>query len=169
MKRFLTTAFSLLLMLGGLTAGTTRSIAAEETEGYSISVIKYKLEDPEILTNQLPLDGTKAEAVKDAKGNQLAPLAGITYEVTRVSTVQGTNTFEDIIGDDAYSTTVTTDATGTAHFPGLAQGMYRVVEKEHDQLRNDGAGDLRIAAAPTDRRSLIIGLSLPEIRCEDGR
>lgn len=135
MKRFLTTVFSLLLMLAGLTAGTTRSIAAEETEGYSISVIKYKLEDPEILTNQLPLDGTKAEAVKDAQGNQLAPLAGITYEVTRVSPVQGTNTFEDIIGDDAYSTTVTTDATGTAYFPGLAQGMYRVVEKEHEQLR----------------------------------
>ncbi|MGG5370182.1 pilin N-terminal domain-containing protein [Enterococcus sp. AZ196] len=135
MNRFLTTAFSLLLLLGGVTAGASSSVAAEETTGYSISIIKYKLEDPELLTNQLPLDGTKAGEIKDSKGNQLEPLAGITYEVTRVSPVQGTTEFEAVVGDDAFSTTVTTDGTGTARFSGLAQGMYRVIEKEHAQLR----------------------------------
>lgn len=122
-------------MLGGLTAWIPKGEAAETTETYSISVIKYKLEDPEILTGQLPINGNKAEDIKDARGNQLEPLAGISYEVTRVSPVQGTNTFEATVGDEAFSTTVTTNETGTAHFPGLSQGMYRVVEKEHAQLR----------------------------------
>lgn len=135
MKRLLTIGSSLLLMLGGLTAWNPKGKAAETTETYSISVIKYKLEDPEVLTDQLPLDGSKVTEIKDAQGNQLEPLAGISYEVTRVSPVQGTTTFEATGGDEAFSTTVTTDETGTAHFSGLAQGMYRVVEKEHAQLR----------------------------------
>ena len=129
-----TIGFSLLL-LGILTAWTDMSIAAETTDSYSISVVKYKLEDPEVLTNQLPLDGTKAGEIKDSQGNQLDPLAGISYEVTRVSLVQGTTEFEPVIGESAYSTTVTTNEFGLAQVTNLAQGTYRVVEKDHELLK----------------------------------
>ncbi|MBO0458334.1 cell wall protein [Enterococcus hulanensis] len=135
MKRFLIVCFSLLLMLEGLMGWGQKSLASEVDETYSIFVVKYKLEEPEILTGQLPLNGVKAGEIKDKQGNQLEPLAGISYEVTRVSPVQGSNRFEATVGDEAFCTTITTDVTGIAHFSGLAQGMYRVVEEEHSQLR----------------------------------
>lgn len=135
MKRFLTASWSLLLVLGGLIIWTSKSLASEVSETYSISIIKYKLENPEVLTDQLPLNGNKVPGITDAQGNQLDPLAGVSYEVTRVSPVQGTNTFEATVGDEAFAAIMTTDTSGTARFSGLAQGMYRVVENEHPQLR----------------------------------
>ena len=55
------------------------------------------------------MDGTKLDKVTDGNGNALAPLAGISYEITRVTPVQGQSTFEPIVGVDAFSITVTTD------------------------------------------------------------
>lgn len=136
MKRILKLGCILSLTLG--TFGVfNRTARAEETtsEGYSISIVKYKLEDPKIVENQLPLDGTKAGEIKDTNGKALEPLKGISYEITRVSPVQGTATFEPIIGESAFSTTVVTDDAGLAQVKNLAQGTYRVVEKDHELLK----------------------------------
>lgn len=127
----------IFLLTAGVFGLFGKSAHAEETvsDGYSISIVKYRLEDPTIVENQLPLDGTKAGEIKDSNGKALEPLKGISYEITRVSPVQGTTTFEPIIGEAAFSTTVTTDDSGLAHVTNLAQGTYRVVEKEHELLR----------------------------------
>ncbi|MGG5370987.1 pilin N-terminal domain-containing protein [Enterococcus sp. AZ196] len=135
MNKFFKLGFIFLLIFGtfGLFG---KSVQADETaEGYSISIVKYRLEDPQIVENQLPLDGTKAGEVKDTNGKTLEPLKGVSYEITRVSPVQGTTDFEPVIGDSAFSTTVTTDDAGLARVTNLAQGTYRVVEKDHELLK----------------------------------
>lgn len=115
--------------------GKTIEAAGTRNEGYSISIMKYRLEDFKIVENQLPLDGTKAGEIKDTNGKKLEPLKGISYEITRVSPVQGTTTFEPVIGDAAFSKTVTTDGTGLARVTNLAQGTYRIIEKDHEVLK----------------------------------
>ncbi|MGM0113369.1 pilin N-terminal domain-containing protein [Enterococcus sp. DIV0187] len=136
MNKFIKLGFIFLLIFG--TCGSFGSTAQAEkatTEGYSISIVKYRLEDPTIVENQLPLDGTKAGEIKDSNGKSLDPLKGISYEITRVSPVQGTTDFEPVIGESAFTTTVTTDDAGLAQVTNLAQGTYRVVEKEHELLK----------------------------------
>lgn len=136
MNRVVKLGFIFLLTFGtfGMFGAKARAEDAVD-EGYSISIVKYRLEDPKIIENQLPLDGTKAGEIKDSNGKTLDPLKGISYEITRVSPVQGTTTFEPIIGEAAFSTTVTTDDTGLAKVTHLVQGTYRVVEKDHDLLK----------------------------------
>lgn len=135
MNKFMKLGFIFLLTFGSFGLFGKVGHAEETTEGYSISIVKYRLEDPKIVENQLPLDGTKAGEVKDTNGKTLDPLKGISYEITRVSPVQGTTTFEPIIGEAAFSTTVTTDDTGLARVANLAQGTYRVVEKDHELIK----------------------------------
>lgn len=136
MNKLVRLGFIFLLALGAI-GMPAKHVHADETasDGYSISIVKYKFEDPAVVEGQLPLDGTKAEEVKDTQGNALTPLKGFSYEVTRVSPVQGTTTFEPVLGDSAFSVTVTTDEAGVAHVANLAQGTYRVVEKEHELLK----------------------------------
>lgn len=129
-----------LLVFGGFgvfgnSVQAEEEIAETTMEGYSISIVKYRLEDPTIVEDQLPLDGTKAGEIKDANGKKLEPLKGISYEITRVSPVQGSTEFEPIIGESAFTTTVTTDESGLARVANLAQGTYRVVEKDHELLK----------------------------------
>lgn len=114
--------------------GFTEIVQAEETD-LAISIVKYKITDLKQVEDQLPIDGTKADAVTDSNGNTLSPLAGISYTVTRVSPVQGTTNFQAVQGADAFSTTITTDATGTARVSGLAQGTYQISEEPNEQLK----------------------------------
>ncbi|MGM0126305.1 hypothetical protein IGI37_003734 [Enterococcus sp. AZ194] len=110
------------------------SVYAKDGDGYSIFVQKYKLDDSTVLSKELPQDGSKAEIVTDTKGKALAPLAGVHYEVVRVTPLSEGTGFQVVEGVEAFSTTLTTDSTGQAHITGLAQGMYRVTEKPKEGL-----------------------------------
>lgn len=79
---------------------------------------------------------TKVDQVVDENGNVLAPLPGISYEITRVSPVQGQSTFEPVVGEDAFSITVTTDQNGLARVADLASGTYQVIEKDNQLLKS---------------------------------
>lgn len=129
MKRFTLIRRLLLLSLLFCAFSGSRMAEAEVAEGFSIAIQKYKLDASTPLADAFPQDGTKAEAVKDAKGNALLPLAGIQYEIVRVTPLTEGNGFQLVEGAEAFTTTVTTDATGLAKMTGLPQGMYRVVEK----------------------------------------
>lgn len=130
------------LFIFSLSFGSVLPVFATEempvtSGGYNIFIQKYKIEDFTKVENTLPLDGTKAEQVKDADGKNLDPLSGISYEITRVTPMQGNvSGFEPVQGDGAFQTTVTTDGQGLAHAGNLAQGMYKIVEKEHTQLKD---------------------------------
>lgn len=127
--------FLSFLFLIGLGLAPLRVQADEASnESYAISIQKYKLSDSALLSTDLPMDGTKLDKVTD--GNALAPLAGISYEITRVTPVQGQSTFEPIVGVDAFSITVTTDQNGLARVAGLASGTYQVVEKDNNLLQS---------------------------------
>lgn len=104
--------------------------------GYSIFIQKYKITDFAKIADTLPLGGTKADQVKDADGKNLDPLPGMSYEITRVTPIQGASGFEPVQGDGAFQITVTTDEKGLAHAENLVQGMYQIVEKEHAQLKD---------------------------------
>lgn len=129
------------LFVFSLSLGSILPAFAEEASiaagGYSIFIQKYKIEDFAKVENTLPLDGTKADQAKDADGKNLDPLSGISYEITRVTPMQGNvSGFEPVQGDGAFQTTVTTDAQGLAHAENLVQGMYKIAEKEHSQLKD---------------------------------
>ena len=115
-------SFLSFLFLIGLGLAPLRVQADEASnESYAISIQKYKLSDSALLSTDLPMDGTKLDKVTDGNGNALAPLAGISYEITRVTPVQGQSTFEPIVGVDAFSITVTTDQNGLARVAGFSQ------------------------------------------------
>lgn len=107
-----------------------------ENDSYAISIQKYKLDDATSLPKDFPQDGSKATKVLDAKGNALAPLVGIHYEIVRVTPVSEGNGFQVVEGVEAFSTTIVTDQSGLARIDGLAQGMYRVTEKNANTLKN---------------------------------
>ncbi|KAF1297553.1 hypothetical protein BAU15_07530 [Enterococcus sp. JM4C] len=106
---------------------------ATETAGHGITIQKYKLDSATNVAN-FPQDGSKAESLTDDKGQALAPLSGITYEVVRVTPLTGGTGFQIVEGTEAFSAEITTDSNGLAQVSGLAQGMYRVVEKPKDGL-----------------------------------
>lgn len=135
LRRLLFCLFVFFLSFGGIVSAHAEAETAT-TSGYSIFIQKYKIVDFAKVENTLPLDGTKAGQVKDADGNTLDPLPGISYEITRVTPIQGASGFEPVQGDGAFHTTVTTDTQGLAHAGELAQGMYQIVEKEHAQLKD---------------------------------
>lgn len=120
----------LSIFAGGL------AVYGEETEGNSISIQKYKLDASTSLAEAFPQDGTKVEKLVDTKGNALAPLAGIQYEIVRVTPLTEGNGFQVVEGVEAFSTVVTTDASGLAQITGLPQGMYRVTEKQTAVLKD---------------------------------
>lgn len=132
MKKMRTICLLLSLLLGIVLL--PQSVAAEET-GFSITIQKYKLAEGVTLSEDVPQDGTKAEKVTDAEGNQLDPLSGITYEIVRVSPMEGTSEFRPVEGVDAFSATITTDDQGSARVGNLVAGTYRVSEKATDTLR----------------------------------
>ncbi|WP_137665823.1 pilin N-terminal domain-containing protein [Enterococcus hulanensis] len=137
MKKFHRLVFCLFAFSLLVTSGVTyyAEAATPESYGYSIFIQKYKIEDIAKIADALPLDGTKADQIKDADGKNLEPLPGISYEITRVTSNQGKSGFEPVQGDSAFSTTVTTDENGLAHAGNLVQGMYQIVEKEHTKLK----------------------------------
>lgn len=114
--------------------GFGKIVEAEEND-LAITVVKYKITDPTQVEGQLPLDGTKAQTATDKEGNQLIPLAGVSYVITRVSPEQGTTHFRPVEGSDSYTTRITTDANGVARVSGLAQGSYQVVEEANEQIK----------------------------------
>lgn len=116
-----------LLPISCLTFASEK-VQAEETD-LSITIVKYKITDSK-QTEAFPIDGTKAEVGSDS----LAPLAGISYVITRVSPVQETTDFQPVEGTDAFSTTITTDGNGLAKVSHLAQGTYRVEEQSNSLL-----------------------------------
>ena len=133
LRRLLFCLFVYSLRFGGV---ATANAEAEATEvegnaGYSIFIQKYKILDFDKIADTMPLDGTKVDQVKDENGKTLDPLPGMTYEITRVTPIQGGSGFEPVQGDGAFQTTVTTDEKGLAHAGNLVQGMYQIVEKEH--------------------------------------
>lgn len=132
MKKIRTVCLLLSLLLGVV---LLPQIAAAEEAGYSITIQKYKLAEGVTLSEDVPQDGTKAEKVTDAEGNQLDPLSGITYEIVRVSPMEGTSEFRPVEGVDAFSATITTDDQGTARVSNLVAGTYRVSEKATETLR----------------------------------
>ncbi|MBX8938070.1 pilin N-terminal domain-containing protein [Enterococcus gilvus] len=135
LRRLLFALFVFSLIVGGVVPAHAEAEAAENA-GYSIFVQKYKIEDIAKIADTMPLDGTKADQVKDADGKNLDPLPGISYEITRVTPIQGASGFEPVQGDGAFTTTVTTDEKGLAHAGNLVQGMYQIVEKEHTKLKD---------------------------------
>lgn len=134
MMRKLTTFFFLLSLILGIFC-LPQSVEAADA-GYSITIVKHKLDAGVSLSEDVPQDGTRVEIVTDINGNQLDPLAGISYEVVRVSPMEGTSEFQPVEGIDAFSTTITTDAEGIARVGNLAAGTYRVSEQPTDMLRN---------------------------------
>lgn len=137
-RRLLFCLFVFFLSLGGVVSAHAEAEATEnkETSGYNIYIQKYKILDFAKIESTLPLDGTKVDQVKDADGKNLDPLPGMSYEITRVTPIQGASGFEPVQGDGAFTTTVTTDEKGLAHAGNLVQGMYQIVEKEHAQLKD---------------------------------
>lgn len=138
LRRLLFCLFVFFLSFGGVLSAHAE---ADNTEtagnaGYSIFIQKYKIVDFAKIADTMPLDGAKADQVKDADGKNLDPLAGMSYEITRVTPIQGGAGFEPVQGDGAFHTTVTTDEKGLAHAGNLVQGMYQIVEKEHAQLKD---------------------------------
>ena len=135
MKKLSRILLSLILLLPCLLQSTTAY--GEDTQpvdsGYTINIQKYKIDEQEM--NALPLDGIKVDQVTDENGNALEPMAGISYQITRVTPIQGGSGFEAMKGEGAFSTTVTTTASGLASVGGLAQGMYEISEMAHDQLK----------------------------------
>ena len=127
--------FAFSLSFGGVMSAHAEAEATSST-GYNIYIKKYKIEDFAKIADTLPLDGTKVDQVKDADGKNLDPLPGMSYEITRVTPIQGASGFEPVQGDGAFHTTVKTDSQGLAHAGNLAQGMYQIVEKEHAQLKD---------------------------------
>lgn len=132
MKKRWTICLLLSLLLGVVLL--PQVVAAEEA-GYSITIQKYKLTEGVTLSEEVPQDGTKAEKVTDSEGNQLEPLAGISYEIVRVSPMEGTSEFRPVEGIDAFSTTITTDEQGIAHAGKLSAGTYRVSEQPSGPLK----------------------------------
>ena len=112
-----------------------KAVQAEEN-GYSISVQKYKLSEGVRLSTDVPQDGTKAEKVTDDKGNELEPLGGISYEIVRVTPMEGTSEFHPVEGSDAFQTVITTNEEGSAQINNLAAGTYRVSEKPTELMPN---------------------------------
>lgn len=100
-----------------------------QESGYSITIQKFKLIDGVSLSADVPQDGTKAEIVTDDKGNRLDAFVGVSYEIIRVSPMEGTSEFHPVEGINAFSTEVTTDDAGIAHVGNLEAGTYRVTEK----------------------------------------
>ncbi|MGM0165603.1 hypothetical protein IGI39_000545 [Enterococcus sp. AZ135] len=137
-RRLLFCLFAFSLCFGGMVSAHAEADTAETTgsTGYSIFIQKYKIEDFAKIADTMPLDGTKADQVKDADGKNLDPLAGMSYEITRVTPIQGASGFEPVQGDGAFQTTVTTDEKGLAQASNLVQGMYQIVEKDHTQLKD---------------------------------
>ncbi|MDN6002037.1 MAG: pilin N-terminal domain-containing protein [Enterococcus sp.] len=137
-RRLLFCLFAFSLSVGGVVSAHAEAETENvpEASGYSIYIQKYKIEDFAKIADSLPLDGTKADQVKDADGKALDPLPGMSYEITRVTPIQGAQGFEPVQGDGAFQTTITTDAQGLAHAGDLVQGMYQIVEKEHAQLKD---------------------------------
>lgn len=136
MKKNIVFFLSFLFLIGLGLAPLHVQADEASNESYAISIQKYKLSDSVLLSTDLPMDGTKLDKVTDGNGNALAPLAGISYEITRVTPVQGQSTFEPIVGVDAFSITVTTDQNGLARVAGLASGTYQVVEKDNNLLQS---------------------------------
>lgn len=135
LRRLLFCLFISFLCFGGVVAAHAEAEATENT-GYNIYIQKYKILDFAKIESTLPLDGTKVDQVKDADGKNLDPLPGMSYEITRVTPIQGASGFEPVQGDGAFATTVTTNEKGLAHVGNLVQGMYQIVEKEHAQLKD---------------------------------
>ncbi|EOH75742.1 pilin N-terminal domain-containing protein [Enterococcus malodoratus] len=143
LRRLLFCLFVFSLSFGGVVSAHTEAETAESVgttentgSGYSIFIQKYKIVDFAKIAETMPLDGTKVDQVKDADGKNLDPLPGMSYEITRVTPIQGASGFEPVQGDGAFHTTITTDEKGLAHAGELAQGMYQIVEKEHEQLKD---------------------------------
>lgn len=135
LRRLLFCLFVFSLSFGGVVSAHAEAETANPT-GYSIFIQKYKIVDFAKIAETMPLDGTKVDQVKDADGKNLEPLPGMSYEITRVTPIQGAAGFEPVQGDGAFHTTITTDEKGLAHAGELAQGMYQIVEKEHEQLKD---------------------------------
>lgn len=133
MKQKLYKGLSLLFLLV-ISFSSPLQVFAED-QGYSVTIVKYKLTDADLAGNPLPVDGTKAEKAVNKEGKSFELLPGISYEITRVSPVNGTTQFEAIQGADAFTKTVTTDSNGQAQLPGLVQGTYRVIEKANNQIK----------------------------------
>lgn len=135
LRRLLFCLFAFSLSFGGVVSAHAEAETANPS-GYSIFIQKYKIVDFAKIAETMPLDGTKVDQVKDADGKNLDPLPGMSYEITRVTPIQGASGFEPVQGDGAFHTTITTDEKGLAHAGELAQGMYQIVEKEHEQLKD---------------------------------
>ena len=116
--------------------GSSSIAYGAENTSYAISIQKYKLDESIALPEDFPHDGSKAPKALDAKGNALVPLAGIQYEIVRVTPVSEGSGFQVVEGMEAFSTTIVTDQTGLARIDGLAQGMYRVTEKNANVLKH---------------------------------
>ncbi|MBO0459563.1 cell wall protein, partial [Enterococcus hulanensis] len=65
LRRLLFALFVFSLIVGGVVPAHAEAEAAENA-GYSIFVQKYKIEDIAKIADTMPLDGTKADQVKDA-------------------------------------------------------------------------------------------------------
>lgn len=112
-----------------------KNVQAQEN-GYSITVQKYKLGEGVNLSTDVPQDGTKAEKVTDDKGNELEAFGGISYEIVRVSPMEGTSEFRPVEGADSFSTVITTNDQGIATAADLVAGTYRVTERPTDEMPN---------------------------------
>lgn len=136
MKKLSRILLLLILSLSYLMQGVPaygQEPAAEAESGYSVHIQKYKIEDAATI-QALPLDGLKVDQVTDEQGKALEPMKGVSYTITRVTPIQGGTGFEPLKGEGAFATTVTTDEKGQASVNGLAQGMYEIVEQEHEKL-----------------------------------
>ena len=124
--------FYLVFLLVG---GSPMAYGAQNAS-YAISIQKYKLDESTSLPKDFLQDGSKSTETLDANGNALVPLSGIQYEIVRVTPVSEGSGFQTVDGVEAFSTTIVTDQTGLARIDGLAQGMYRITEKNANALKN---------------------------------
>lgn len=113
-----------------------------DLKGYSIHVIKYKLKQGTTFNDSLPNDGSKVDNLKDANGNDLETLPGISYAVQRLQLKPGAtdinslSSFEVATGAEAFEKIQTTNAQGEASFTDLPAGYYQVIEKPNSQIQH---------------------------------
>lgn len=152
MKKYVKLFLTVLCFLLSLGMNSTTAFAEETSGSYQIIIKKYAVEDTTILDN-LPLNGQNLDATIAEEGLSLEVMAGVNYRITRVTPVQGEERFQDVTGEAAFSTTITTDNQGQASAINLTQGIYRVEE----------LADSRIAAV---MEPVFLELPLPQVNGE---
>lgn len=113
-------------------AGHVDKVFGEEP--YSINVIKYQLKDQVHFDENISFDGSKISSPVDSGGNELLPMAGISYQIDQL-VLKEPELDKTLLSSysviEGTAQIVTTNNHGEATFTGLSEGVYKVTELEN--------------------------------------